>query len=33
MLELVIPCAPSVFGDLREALRAEYPSFFEGVTE
>jgi len=31
MLELVYPTAPSVFGDLREELRAKYPSFFEGV--
>ncbi len=31
MLELVYPIAPSVFGDLREELRAEYPSFFQDV--
>ena len=29
MLELVHPIAPSVFGDLREELKAKYPSFFE----
>jgi thymidylate synthase (FAD) len=29
MLELVCPVAPNVFGDLREELRARYPSFFE----
>ncbi|MFQ6101189.1 MAG: FAD-dependent thymidylate synthase [Anaerolineae bacterium] len=29
MLELVHPLAPSVFGDLREELRGQYPSFFE----
>jgi hypothetical protein len=28
MLELVCPYAPGVFGDLREELGAEYPSFF-----
>lgn len=28
MLELVYPIAPGVFGDLREELRAKYPSFF-----
>jgi thymidylate synthase (FAD) len=33
MLELVYPCAPNVFGDLREALRSEYPSFFEDSSE
>lgn len=31
MLELVYPVAPSVFGDLRDELRGQYPSFFEGV--
>lgn len=31
MLELVYPFAPSVFGDLQEELRAEYPAFFEGI--
>lgn len=31
MLELIYPHAPSVFGDLRETLRAEHPSFFEGI--
>jgi thymidylate synthase (FAD) len=31
MLELVYPHAPSVFGDLREALIRDYPAFFEGV--
>ena len=31
MLELVCPHAPSVFGDLRQALREEHPAFFEGV--
>jgi len=29
MLELVYPIAPSVFGDLRQELRTQYPSFFE----
>lgn len=29
MLELIYPEAPSVFGDLRDALRAKSPSFFE----
>ncbi len=28
MLELVYPIAPAVFGDLREELRARWPSFF-----
>jgi thymidylate synthase (FAD) len=31
MLELIYPHAPSVFGDLRQALKEEYPAFFEGV--
>ncbi|MCP4544471.1 MAG: FAD-dependent thymidylate synthase [Chloroflexi bacterium] len=31
MLELVHPIAPAVFGDLREELKAQYPSFFDGV--
>ena len=31
MLELVYPLAPSVFGELREGLRARYPAFFEGT--
>jgi len=31
MLELVYPHAPSVFGDLRESLRQEHPTFFEGM--
>lgn len=31
MLELVYAIAPAVFGDLREELRAQYSSFFEGV--
>jgi thymidylate synthase (FAD) len=31
MLELVYPHAPSVFGDLREALRDEHPAFFAKV--
>jgi len=31
MLELVTPHAPSVFGDLREELRGQYPSFFESL--
>ena len=31
MLELVFPFAPNVFGDLREELMTEYPSFFAGV--
>ncbi|MEA3345021.1 MAG: FAD-dependent thymidylate synthase [Chloroflexota bacterium] len=30
MLELLYPIAPGVFGDLREELRANYPSFFAG---
>jgi len=33
MLELVYPHAPSVFGDLRHALRAEYPPLFEGIEQ
>ncbi|MGD2148871.1 MAG: FAD-dependent thymidylate synthase [Anaerolineae bacterium] len=33
MLELVHPYAPSVFGDLRQALTAEYPAFFEGIEQ
>jgi len=28
MLELVYPLAPSIFGDLRDELRAQYPEFF-----
>ena len=31
MLELVYPHAPSVFGDIRSDLRADYPEFFEDV--
>jgi thymidylate synthase (FAD) len=31
MLELVYAIAPAVFGGLREELRAQYSSFFEGV--
>ncbi len=31
MLEHVYPFAPAVFGDLREELQAQYPSFFEGI--
>jgi thymidylate synthase (FAD) len=31
MLELVYPCAPSVFGGLRETLRAEHADLFEGL--
>lgn len=31
MLELVYPIAPAVFGDIREELRAKYPSLFEGM--
>jgi thymidylate synthase ThyX len=31
MLELVYPLAPGVFGDLRQELRTQYPSFFEGI--
>jgi thymidylate synthase (FAD) len=31
MLELVYSHAPSVFGDLREELRANHPDFFEDV--
>ena len=31
MLELVSPIAPSVFGDLRKELGANYPQFFDGV--
>jgi thymidylate synthase (FAD) len=33
MLELIHPHAPSVFGDLRRALRMEHPAFFEGVDQ
>jgi thymidylate synthase (FAD) len=33
MLTLVCPHAPSVFGDLLQALRAEHPEFFEGLDE
>jgi len=28
MLELVYPLAPSIFGDLRDELRTQYPEFF-----
>jgi len=28
MLELVLPHAPSVFGDLRETIKSEHPEFF-----
>jgi thymidylate synthase (FAD) len=28
MLELVCPLAPSIFGDLRDELRTQYPEFF-----
>jgi len=31
MLTLVYPIAPSIFGDLREELRTQYPSFLEGI--
>jgi len=31
MLELVYPLAPGVFGDLRQELRTQYPSFFQGI--
>jgi thymidylate synthase (FAD) len=31
MLELIYPHAPSVFGDLRQALRTKHPAFFEGA--
>jgi len=31
MLELVVPIAPSVFGDLRQELRAACPGAFEGI--
>jgi thymidylate synthase (FAD) len=31
MLELIYPHAPSVFGDLRQGLREQHPSFFEGL--
>ena len=31
MLELVYPHAPSVFADIRESLREDYPDFFEGL--
>jgi thymidylate synthase (FAD) len=33
MLELIYPHAPGVFGDLRQALRKEYPAFFEAVDQ
>jgi thymidylate synthase ThyX len=33
MLELIYPHAPSVFGDLRQALREECPAFFEDVEQ
>jgi thymidylate synthase (FAD) len=33
MLELIYPHAPSVFGDLRQALREEHPAFFEGADQ
>jgi thymidylate synthase (FAD) len=33
MLELIYPHAPSVFGDLREALRVEHPALFEGADQ
>jgi hypothetical protein len=33
MLELIYPHAPGVFGDLRQALKAEHPALFEGVDQ
>jgi thymidylate synthase (FAD) len=33
MLELIYPHAPSVFGDLRQALRERYSTFFESVDQ
>jgi thymidylate synthase (FAD) len=33
MLELVTPYAPNVFGDLRDELRAQCPSFFEDLEQ
>lgn len=33
MLELVYPLASGVFGDLRQELRTQYPSYFEGIEQ